>query len=345
MVTSLRTREKTVNLDQLSPVPITFIFKLTEELAPRSIADTSSKLMVLDHISNCQVFKSYQAIFSNQARSQLMQKIGTSIFNLGVYFGYFKSRFISVTRAFGFPTQFLLRCLKFLIQPIEMLGVGYFLTVAGTNQTGYASIDTNLFLRWWQCLNGIVVYQQRDKPSARRFEFDGNSRWTTAVRQKPRPNNWQWFFAFSKPKFSISIFKSRLGKLCRTTIALGFKPGILGSFAPEVSKRFLQMSQTLLQRHAANFVKEVKIFGFLPISKKTRCFFVLNSLLPFIPSFSSSIQSFVVDQSHAPHCPSQEIFLLGSGKKSVFVSSFNHSSHSTIFNVKNLIGGAHSSHR
>ena len=117
MVTTLATREKSVNFDQESPVPFALVLKLTKHLTPRSIRDRPSKLVVTNHIPDCQVFDSYQAIFSYQTSSQLMQKIGTSIFDKTVYFSYCHSRFMSVTRAFGFPTQFLLRCFKFSIQP------------------------------------------------------------------------------------------------------------------------------------------------------------------------------------------------------------------------------------
>ena len=99
------------------------------------------------------------------------------------------------------------------------------------------------------------------------------------------------------------------------------------------------MSKTLLQRYTANFVEKVQIFGFLPTSQKTRSFLVLDSFLSFVPSFGSASQSFVVDKPDATHCPSQEIFLLGSRQKSVLVSSFNHSLHYTVLNVKNLIKG------
>ena len=135
MVTPFTTGEESVNLDQFSPVPFTFIFKLTKHLTPSSIANTTSQLVVLDHVSNCQVLNSNQAIFLNQVRRQLVQKISTSIFNFGVYSGYFKSRFMSVTRAFGFPTQFLLRYFQLLIQPIEMLGIGYLFSITGTKET------------------------------------------------------------------------------------------------------------------------------------------------------------------------------------------------------------------
>ena len=238
VVTSLTAREKSVDFDDFSPVPFTLIFELTEHFPPSSIGDRPSQLVVFDHVPDRKVFNSYQAIVPNQIRRQLMQKIGTSIFNFGVYSGYFKSRFVSVTRAFGFPTQFLLRYFKLLVQPIKMLGIGYFFTVAGTNQTGYTSVNANLFRCWWKSFNSVVIYQQRDEPTSRWFEFNCNCRRTTAIRQKPRPNYWQRFFALGKPEFSVLVFKSRLGKFSRATVTFFLKSRILGSFSPEISKSF-----------------------------------------------------------------------------------------------------------
>ena len=170
--------------------------------------------------------------------------------------------------------------------------------------------------------------------------------------QKSRPNYIQRFFTLSKPKSIVSILKSRFGKFSRTTIAFDFKPRILGSFSPKVSKSLLslcslsvQMPQTLLQRYTANFVEKVQIFGFLPTGQKTRSFFVLDSFLSFVPRFGSSSQCQIIDFSYTTHCPSQEIFLLGSREKSISVSTFNHASHCTALDVKNIIRGAHSSHR
>ena len=374
MVTSFTTREKAVNLDQCSPVPFTLILKLTKYLTPSSIADTTSQLAVSNHIPNCQDLNSNYAIGSDQISSQLVQKVSTSIadseavsrvlatlcayaLHFGVYLGYFKSCFISVIRAFGFPSQFLLRDFKLLIQSIKMLWIGYPYTVASTQQARDANINPNFFISWWQWLNSGVIYQQRNKPFTRWLKFDCNCRRTNAFRQKPRPYNVQWLFAFSKPKSIVSILKSRLGKLSRTTIALGFKSAILSSFTPEISKRFLgarslaeetsagshpllQMSQTLLQRHTANFIEKVQVFSLFPTGQQARGLFVINSLLSFVPSFGFSCQGFIIDKPDTTHCPSQEIFLLGSGKKSVSISSYMrtsplyHSSHFTMFNVK-----------
>ncbi len=96
MVTSLTTGKEPIDLDQFSPVPITFIFKLTKHFTPSGIANTASQLVILDHVSKGKILNSNYAIFLNQASSQLVEEIGTSIFNFGLYFSYFKSRFRSV---------------------------------------------------------------------------------------------------------------------------------------------------------------------------------------------------------------------------------------------------------
>jgi ABC-type uncharacterized transport system fused permease/ATPase subunit len=182
-----------------------------------------------------------------------MQEISTGIFDFDMYLGYFKSRFMSVTRAFGFPTrnarsgkhlnsiqvnltaQFLLRDFKLLIQPIKMFWVSYLVAITGSKQTRDTYINANLFISWRQWLNSWVVYQQRNKPPTRRLKFDCDSRWASSIRQQSRPNYVQRFSAFCQPQITIAVFKSRLGKFSRATIVFCFKPWILGTFAPEVS--------------------------------------------------------------------------------------------------------------
>jgi hypothetical protein len=296
MVTSLAARKESVNFDQFPPIPFTFVLKLTKHFAPSSIANTTSQLMVTNHVSDGKVFNSDYAIISNQISSQLVQKISTGIFNFGVYLSYFKSRFVSVTRAFGFPTrnarsgkhlnsiqvnltaQFLLRTFKLLIQPIKMLWVSYLVAVTSSKQTRYANVNANLFISYWQWLNSGVVYQQRNKPSTTGFKFDRNGRRTTPIRQKPRPDYIQRLLALGKPQITIAVFKSRFGKFSRTTITLGFKPWILGTFAPKVSKGFLQMSQTLLQRYRTNLIEKFQVFSLFPASQQTRGLFVRRVL-------------------------------------------------------------------
>ena len=70
-----------------------------------------------------------------------------------------------ISNQVNLTAQFLLRCFKFSIQFVKVLGVGYFFIVASTNQTGYASVNSHLFRCWWQYLNSIVIHQQRNQTS------------------------------------------------------------------------------------------------------------------------------------------------------------------------------------
>jgi hypothetical protein len=81
-------------------------------------------------------------------------------------------------------------------------------------------------------------------------------------------------------------------------------------------------------------VKKVQFLDFFPTGKKARSFGIANSFWSFIPSFGSSSQSLVVDQTHTAHCPSQEFFLLSSWVKAKLVGAFSQTSHYTKFNVK-----------
>ena len=190
-----------------------------------------------------------------------------------------------------------------------MLGISYLLAITGSYQTGYTSVDTNLFFSWWQRLNGIIINQQGDEPTSRRVKFDGNRRWTASRGKISRPNYLQWFLALGKPNLAISVLEGRFGEFGRTAIPFLLEPRIFSSFPPEVSKSFLQMSQTLLQGYAANLVKKIQLFSLFPVGQQARSLLIANPFFLFVPCFDSDSQSFVVDQAHAPHCPSQEIFL------------------------------------
>ena len=131
------------------------------------------------------------------------------------------------------------------------------------------------------------------------------------------------FLHLASQRVLSSYLKADLVNSAEPPLRRALNRGYLARLPQKARKSFLQMSETLLQWYTTNFVEKVQIFSLFPTSKKTRSFFILNSFLSFIPSFSPSIQSFIVDQAYTTHCPSQEIFLFGSGKKSVSVSTFN----------------------
>src|SRR4028119_2177551 len=73
----------------------------------------------------------------------------------------------------------------------------------------------------------------------------------------PLPANRQRLGTFCQPQLPILPLKSRTGKLSTSTTPFLFEVGVFGATRPKIGKRFLQMSQTLLQWYATHLVEEL----------------------------------------------------------------------------------------
>ena len=339
--TSFTRRKPSVNFYQFSTIPLAFIFKLFDQFAPPSITNTTSKRTVFNHVSDSQVLNRNHLVFAYQLSSQLMQKIFSRIRYFSLDSSYSNSRFLPIFRAFLSSSKCLLRCSKFSIFVVEMLGIVDFIPVTGSYQASQSSVQTNIFSGWRQWLNRLVVNQKRNKPTSRRFEFDSNCRWVAFFRKISTPNNIQWLFAFSDPQLTILPFKRRASKFSISSASFLFEIGIFSTFCPKVGKCYLKMTQGLLQRNTANLVEKRKFFFFFPSSEQRRGLIVANPFLSLIPSLRSGSQSEVVNQPNTPHCSTQEILLFERWVKPIFVGAFGHLqhliqqlSHFNIFNLK-----------
>jgi hypothetical protein len=338
---SLTRWEKAIYLYQFSTVPLAFILKLSNQFSPSSITDATSKRTIFDHVSDSQILNRYYLVFAYQLSRQLMQKIFSRITYFSVNSSHSNFCFFSVLRAFVSSRKNFLRCPEFSIFVIEMFGIGHFFSIRSSNQRGQSSVQANIFSGWWKWLNCWVVNQKRNIPTSRRFEFDGNRRWLAFNRKISTPDNIQRLFAFGKPELPIFPLKSRTSKFSVSAISFLFKVRIFGSFRPEVLKRFTQVAKCLLQRYTANLVKERKLLFFFPESQHRRSLVVADPLLSLIPPLGSGSQSFVVNQTNASHCSTQEILLFERGVKPIFVGAFGHLqysirqlSHFNIFSLK-----------
>ena len=127
----------------------------------------------------------------------------------------------------------------------------------------------------------------------------------------------------------------RCGSATRKT----FQEGIFSPTTKEVSKSFLEVSQSLLQRYTANLVQKLQVFLLFPLGKHGRSFGIVNALLSFIPGFRSQggsageaspadtprCERSVIDQPHTSHRPTQEGFLFGRWVKAISERLFGHS--------------------
>ena len=335
--------EKAIYLNQFSTIPLAFILKLSNQLSPASVRNTTSQRTVFNHVSDSQVLNRYYLVFAYQLIRQLVQKIESCIFNRCVNSGYGDTSLISIFRAFISPRKCFLRGFKLAVLTIKMLRVGNFYPVAGCHQTSQSCIQTNIFVSWWQWLNCLVIHQERNKPTSRQIEFDSHCGRIAFNGEVPTPNYIQRFFALGEPQISVLPLESGASKLCILAIPFLFEVGVFSPFRLEVGERNLKMAQCLLKGYTANLVEKSKLFFFFPVGKHRGSLSVSDSLLSLIPSFSTSSQSFVVHEPSAAHYPTQEQLLFERWVKSIFVGTFGHLqhliqhlSHYITFNLKTM---------
>lgn len=321
--TALRARKPTVDLDQVAPIPCGFIGQLPDQFPPTRIANRASQLMVSHHILHCQVLNRDGLVFSHQSSRQLMQKILSSVRDRSVNFCNLQSRFIPIVRPFHLADQSLLPPSQLLTKSIEVLWVRDLCPCTQSQQTGNAQVNSDRLHRHRKGFGGRIIHQQRDKPSSRSIQFHRNGTGSAPLGQLSAPTDGQSLGTFSQENLPVLPAERRLGKLSRATIALFLEVRVLGSTCPEIAKRLLQVSQSLLQGYAAHFIEELKVFFLLPQRELSGRLNIVHSLLPFVPSLRSVRQGFVVNQPHTAQCPPEQEILLRGWVNSVLKSSFH----------------------
>lgn len=93
------------------------------------------------------------------------------------------------------------------------------------------------------------------------------------------------------PVLHSQIFNS----ISTPTTSLLLQLGVLSTSYPKVNKSFLQVPESLMQRHATYLVEELQLFLLFPACQRCGSFAVAKDLLPFISAFRAAMQRFVVD--------------------------------------------------
>ena len=71
-----------IYLNKLSTSVLCFVREDTQKLPPTSITNTTSKVMITNHILDTKVFNGYPTIILNQIISDLVSEVGTLPFDL-----------------------------------------------------------------------------------------------------------------------------------------------------------------------------------------------------------------------------------------------------------------------
>ena len=255
--TALTAGEPTVNLNKGTSVPLALVVKLSNQLSPSCITNTECKLGIFHHILNCQILNNDGLVFTHQLSSQFMEEVFTAIRNFTVDTSNFNSCLVSIVRLLLLTAKRFLNPFKFPAMPFKVSGVGNFIHVRCDQQASNPYIQSNRLCAIWECLNVGIIHQQRNVPASAWVKLDCNRGWFASIWQWATPLNWQYFFTLCKNYLSTLPRECRTSEFSAPSVMPLFEVGLNIPTSIEVSKRFLKVHQSLLQRYTTNLAREI----------------------------------------------------------------------------------------
>ncbi|OAB62053.1 hypothetical protein AY599_17160 [Leptolyngbya valderiana BDU 20041] len=217
------------------------------------------------HPLHRQVFHRDCLVFTHQAGCQLVQVVAPRIANFFVNLGNFTTRLLSIPRTLHLARQGFLSASQASVVLRQMAGILRFLSIRGDGEMGNSHIDTDAFFGLGKRLDGVVVHQDGNVPTSRRFESHRNGRWFCTLGKLTTPSDLERFLAFRQIQRTISPTKRRFGEFGAPSIPFLFKTGILGTSGEKVGISPIEMAQSLLERNATYFSKKLQLLFRLPL--------------------------------------------------------------------------------
>src|SRR5262249_22953293 len=134
-MTGLRRWVPAIDFDQGSPVPLRFVLKLTGELAPSHVTDGFGETVVLDHILDSQALDTHHLVFVDDACTELVLIVSSSVSNLSVYLGNRQTSLVPILGTFLLAGKLALGLCQFLLVLGKIVGIADVLTCRESDQT------------------------------------------------------------------------------------------------------------------------------------------------------------------------------------------------------------------
>lgn len=322
-ITALTRGVELVYLYKRSPVPVSLVFKLINQLTPVGITNRLSQFRVFDHVFYAQTFTANHLVIVYQLSSQFVSKVSTTIGNFRLNASDFLTGFVEVGGALFLLTQDFLSLGKFGGILGSMARVSRFNAVRRNNKIGQTQIDAHGLIDHGQGF-WLESTQARDKVTASAVSADGNCggfAWEFTT-----PTHIKRLFALGNIKIATTVLKCRASKLGALIGALLFELGVFGVLGKEILERCLLMPQGLLQGNARDFIQPIKLRLFFKISKSTASGIVVDGLTIIVVSICAPFKDRVIHHANTAERPTKQFGLFGGWVKSVFVGSFFHGS-------------------
>src|SRR2546421_5968502 len=114
-MTGLRRRVPPVNLDEGPPVPLGFVLQLAHQLPPTHITDRLGETRVLNQILDHQALHTHHLVFVDDACTQLVLVVSSSISHFRVDLGHFQSSLGPILGTILFLGELALSLRQFLL--------------------------------------------------------------------------------------------------------------------------------------------------------------------------------------------------------------------------------------
>jgi hypothetical protein len=244
-MTGLRRWVPLIDLDQGSSVPLALVFQLTDKLTPSDILNSFSKLVILDHVLDCQALDANHLVFVNNARTELMLVVSSPILNTCMDFGNYETGFVPVLRALLFlgmpPLRF---CQSFLIFG-KVVGIAHTFSARECDHGLNAKVETDHLIHDGKRLD-VILYQNGDKVAVGTILRDRDRTGFGVFGQRSMPVDMQRLIHLSKREGLPIPFKGIAGIGSRLIILLFLECWVFGAALKEIDKGTIQMPQGLL---------------------------------------------------------------------------------------------------
>jgi len=253
-MTGLRRWVPTVNLDQGSSVPFSFVLQLPDELTPTNITDSLGQCGVLDHVLNCQALDTHHLVFVDDAGTQLVLVVSSSVIDPCMDFGNFETSFGSVLRAFLFLSMPTLGLCQSLLILGKIARVAYAFSGGECDHGFDTEIESNHFVHHWQRFD-LVLYQNGHEVAVGTIFGDRDRTRFGTFWKVSVPMDIQGSIHLGKSQHR-AIPLERIGGIgSRLIMPLFLERRVLGSTLKEIDKRPLQMPQSLLDGNGRDLHK------------------------------------------------------------------------------------------
>ena len=316
--TALRGGIPLVNLDERSPVPLSFVLELPHKLAPSHIRDGLGKLVVLYHILDVQTLDAYDLVLTYDLCRELVLIVTPPISNPGVDSGYFQLSLPTVLRTFVLFRVPTLRLCQFLFIRGRELRITVGMTIARDDHGLQAQVKPDLLIHNRQMLD-LFLNQDGDKVAVGTVFGDGHASGLDTFGQRARPVDIQGCLHPGKGKLFAVPSKGIGGIGSRLNAVFLVEGGILSATFKEVPECSVQVSQGLLQRDARYFREPGGLFLLFEVSQQNCQLIIVETFAALKESIGPLSQCPIIDVATTPESTSKDVSLLLSWVHSVLV--------------------------